>query len=43
MERERGKRERTVDLHQLELASVVAQAEQQSERAWEKGCKQLQI
>ncbi len=42
MERERGKRERTADLHQLELASVAAQAERRSERAWEKGCKQLQ-
>jgi hypothetical protein len=42
MERERGKRERTSDLHQLELASVAAQAERRSERAWEKGCKQLQ-
>jgi hypothetical protein len=42
MARERGKRERTADLHQLELASVAAQAERRSERAWEKGCKQLQ-
>jgi hypothetical protein len=42
MDRERGKRERTADLHQLELASVAAQAERRSERAWEKGCKQLQ-
>jgi hypothetical protein len=42
MERERGNRQRTADLHQLELASVEAQAERRSDRAWEKGCKQLQ-
>ncbi len=42
MDRERGKRERTADIHQLELASVAAQAERRSERAWEKGCKELQ-
>ncbi len=42
MQRERGNRQRTADVHRVELASVQAQAERRSGIAWEKGCKQLQ-
>jgi hypothetical protein len=43
LQRERGNRQRVVDIHTAELQQDIVRAERKNDRAWGKVCAQLQL